>query len=387
MNADSPLSALLNARVLTASGFESGRAVLVAAGKILDVVDASDARVAGASKHDLAGASLVPGFIDTQVNGGGGVLFNDAPTVETIRRIASAHRRFGTTGMLPTLISDDVDVMRRAIAAVDEAIATDVPGILGIHLEGPYLATARKGVHDPAKFRVPDAREIELAGSLRGGRTLLTVAPESIGTDAVRVLAARGVIVAAGHTAATYDEIHAALAAGLRGFTHLYNAMTPLSGREPGVVGAALEDRESWVGVIVDGHHVHPASLRVALAAKPRGKVFLVTDAMPPVGSDSPTFRISGTTATVKDGLLATPDGTLAGSVLDMAQAVRNTVDWLGVPLEEAARMASTYPAEFIGLGDSHGRIAPGYAADLVALDEELRVKATWIGGQMEICA
>jgi len=387
MNADSPLSALLNARVLTANGFESGRAVLVAAGKIVAVVDASDARVAGAHKHDLGGASLVPGFIDTQVNGGGGVLFNDAPTVETIRRIAAAHRRFGTTGMLPTLISDDADVMQRAIAAVDEAVAEDVPGILGIHLEGPYLATARKGVHDPRKFRVPDAREIELAGSLRHGKTLLTVAPESIGADVVRALTARGVIVAAGHTAATYAEIHAALAAGLRGFTHLYNAMTPLSGREPGVVGAALEDRASWCGIIVDGHHVHPASLRVALAAKPRGKVFLVTDAMPPVGSDSPTFRISGTTATVKDGLLATPEGTLAGSVLDMAQAVRNTVEWLGVPLEEAARMASTYPAQFIGLGDSHGRIAPGYAADLVALDAELGVTATWIGGQMEACA
>ena len=387
MNVVSQLSALINAHVLAAQGFESGRAVLVAAGRIVDVVDESDARVRAAQVYDLAGASLVPGFIDTQVNGGGGVLFNDAPTVDTIRRIAVAHRRFGTTGMLPTLISDDVEVMQRAIAAVDEAIAQKVPGVLGIHLEGPYLATARKGVHDPAKFRVPDAREIELVGSLRRGRTLLTVAPETISAEALRALVARGVIVAAGHTAATYAEVRAALAAGLRGFTHLYNAMTPLSGREPGVVGAALEDRTSWCGIIVDGHHVHPASLRVALAAKPRGKVFLVTDAMPPVGSDSPTFRISGTTATVKDGLLATQEGTLAGSVLDMAQAVRNTVDWLGVPLDEAARMASTYPADFIGIGDSHGRIAPGYAADLVALDGDLRVSATWIGGEIEICA
>lgn len=382
MKAVPPLSALINARVLTGQGFLSGHAVLVADGKIVDVVAESDARVRSAQVEDLRGARLVPGFIDTQVNGGGGVLFNDAPNVETIRRIAQAHRRFGTTGMLPTLISDDAEVMRRAIAAVDEAIAQKMPGVLGIHLEGPYLAPARKGVHDAARFRVPDAREIELASSLRRGKTLLTVAPERISADALRELIRRGVVVAAGHTAATYAEMRAALDGGLRGFTHLYNAMTPLTGREPGVVGAALEDRGSWCGVIVDGHHVHPAALRVALAAKPRGKVFLVTDAMPPVGSDSPTFAISGTTATVKDGRLATPAGTLAGSVLDMAQAVRNAVGWLGVPLDEAVRMASTYPADFIGLGATHGRIAPGYAADFVVLDDALQVEATWIGGQ-----
>ncbi len=150
------------------------------------------------------------------------------------------------------------------------------------------------------------------------------------------------------------------------------------------MVGAALDDRDSWCGVIVDGHHVHPAALRVALAAKPRGKIFLVTDAMPPVGSAAPSFRISGQIATARDGLLTTADGTLAGSVLDMAQAVRNTVAWLGVPLDEALRMASTYPADFIGLGASHGRIAPGYTADLVALDDKLQVRATWIGGAVE---
>ena len=377
-------TALVNGRILTDAGFLEGQAVLLENEKIVAVVSDSDPRVRAARIHDLRGGALVPGFIDTQVNGGGGVLFNDEPTVEATRRIAQAHRRFGTTGLLPTLISDDVDVMHRAIAAVDEAIAQNVPGILGIHLEGPYLAPARKGVHDPAKFRVPDVRDVELASSLRQGKTLLTVAPERISIEVLDGLVARGVIVAAGHTAASYAEVRAALEHGLRGFTHLFNAMSPLTGREPGAVGAALEDRSSWCGVIVDGHHVHAGALRVALAAKPRGKIFLVTDAMPPVGSDSATFSISGTTATVKDGLLATPQGTLAGSVLDMAQAVRNSVEWLGVTLDEAARMASTYPAQFIGLGASHGRIAAGYAADLVALDDELRVRATWIGGQME---
>ncbi|MBS0590620.1 MAG: N-acetylglucosamine-6-phosphate deacetylase [Proteobacteria bacterium] len=377
-------TALVNAEVLIEQGFRKGLAVLLDDGRIVDVVADVDARARSANVRDLRGAKLVPGFIDTQVNGGGGVLFNDEPTVGAVRRIAQAHRRFGTTGMLPTLISDDADIMRRAIVAVDEAIAQGVPGILGIHLEGPYLAAARKGVHDAGKFRVPDAGEVAMAASLHHGKTLLTLAPDCVPSATIRDFIARGIVVAAGHTAASYDQMRAALDLGVRGFTHLYNAMTPLNGREPGVVGAALDDAESWCGVIVDGHHVHPASLRIALDAKRRGKIVLVTDAMPPVGSDSPSFRINGQIATARDGLLTVPDGTLAGSVLDMAQAVRNTVAWLGVPLDEAVRMASTYPAEFIGFGATHGRIAPGYAADFVALDEDLQVAATWIGGVVE---
>jgi N-acetylglucosamine-6-phosphate deacetylase len=303
------------------------------------------------------------------------VLFNDDPSVETIRRIGAAHRRFGTTGFLPTLISDDADVMRAAIDAVDAAIEERVPGVLGIHLEGPYLAAARRGVHDATKFRVPDACEIDLVSSLRKGRTVLTLAPECVSTDALRELAARGVLVCAGHTAATFAEMHAALDAGLRGFTHLFNAMSPLTSREPGAVGAALDDAQSWCGIVVDGHHVHPASLRIALAAKPLGKMFLVTDAMPPVGAGSDTFMLGGVTVTCRNGRCETPDGVLAGSMLDMAGAVRNAVASLGVTLDETARMASTYPADFLGLEPTHGRIAPGCRAEFVVMDDALRVR------------
>jgi N-acetylglucosamine-6-phosphate deacetylase len=374
------VSAFVNARVLTAEGFRDDVAVLVENGIVAAVVAADDARVRDAEIYDLDGGFLLPGFIDCQVNGGGGVLFNDAPTVETIRRIGAAHRRFGTTGFLPTLISDDVDVMRRAIAAVDAAIAEGVPGVLGIHLEGPYLAAARRGVHEAAKFRVPDAAEIELVSSLRNGRTVLTIAPECVALDAIQEFVRRGVIISAGHTAATYSQMRAALDAGVRGFTHLYNAMSPLTSREPGVVGAALEDAASWCGVVVDGHHVHPASLRVALAAKPRGKIFLVTDAMPPVGADTDTYVLGGVTITCRDGRCETPDGVLAGSALDMASALRNTVQSLEVPLDEAARMASTYPAEFLGIARTHGGIAPGMRADFVELRDDLVVRRTWIG-------
>ena len=377
-------TALVNGRVLLDEGFRDDVAVLLSAGRVQAVVEAGDARVRDAARVDLAGGSLLPGFIDAQVNGGGGVLLNNTPTVEGIRAIAAAHRRHGTTGLLPTLISDRADTMREAIGAVRDAIARGVPGVLGIHLEGPYLAAERKGTHDPSVFRVPDAGELELVTSLSGGVTLVTLAPEQVPPDAIRALVARGAIVAAGHTAASHAQVRAGLEAGVRGFTHLYNAMSPLTAREPGVVGAALEDRDSWCGLIVDGVHVHPASLRVALAAKPRGKLFLVTDAMPMVGADRPSFELYGETITAVDGVVRNAAGALAGSALDMASAVRNCVRLLDLPLAEAARMASRYPAEFLGLAATRGRIAAGMDADLVLLDDALEVRATWIGGDME---
>ena len=379
-----PETALVNGRIVGDDGIRGGAAVVLAGDRIAAVLPAHDPRVAAATRVDLDGGLLAPGFIDVQVNGGGGVLLNNTPTAEGVRAIARAHRRFGTTGLLPTLISDRVGVMREAIDAVREAIDARVPGVLGIHLEGPYLAPSRRGTHDARVFRVPDADEIALATSLGNGVILVTLAPEQVPVATIRALVARGAIVAAGHTAASWREARAGLEAGIRGFTHLYNAMSPLQGREPGVVGAALEDPHSWCGIIVDGVHAHPASLRVALAAKPRGKLLLVTDAMPMVGADSPSFELYGETITAVDGVVRNASGALAGSALDMASAVRNSVRLLGVPLEEAVRMASRYPAEFLGIGDRFGRIAPGYAADLVLLDDTLGVRATWIGGQHE---
>ena len=367
-----------NGHVLTERGFERDACVVVEEGFIVAVLHGEPP---AGDAIDLGGGYLVPGFIDAQVNGGGGVLFNNDTSVEAIAAIGRAHRRFGTTGFLPTLISDDAEVMQRAIAATRDAIEQGVPGVLGIHLEGPYLAPASKGTHDDTKFRVPDADELAMATSLDNGISLLTLAPECVPAEAIRAIVERGGIVAAGHTAGSYDEIRAGIDAGITGFTHLYNAMTPLQGREPGAVGAALEDDDCWCGVIVDGVHVHPASLRIALKAKPRGKVFLVTDAMPMVGADDPSFDLYGETITAVDGVVRNAAGALAGSALDMASAVRNSVQLLGLPLEEACRMAAQYPAEFLGIGGTHGRIAPGYRADLVLLDGGVRVLRSWIGG------
>jgi N-acetylglucosamine-6-phosphate deacetylase len=376
-------TALINARVLAAQGWRDDVAVIVEGERIRGLAGTRDIPV-DIRTHDLSGRMLLPGFIDCQVNGGGGILFNNVATVEGIRAIGAAHRRFGTTGFLPTLISDTIDTMRTAIAAADAAIAEAVPGVLGVHLEGPFISRERKGVHAEKFLHAPDADELRVAESLQRGKTLLTVAPECMAPDAIRNLVAAGVIVAAGHTNADYATVRAALDAGVRGFTHLFNAMSPLTSRAPGVVGAALDDPDSWCGVIVDGHHVHAASLRIALRAKPRGKLFLVTDAMPPVGAGNPAFVLDGETITARDGICQTAAGTLAGSALSMIDALRNTVEMLGVPLEEAARMASTYPADFLGLGATHGRIEAGFRADFTVVDRDLRLTETWIGGAVQ---
>jgi len=375
------VTALVNARVLTDHGPQDGLAVLVRGDRIEAIVRADDARVTAAQRHDLTGRLLLPGFIDVQVNGGGGVLFNAEPTVDALATMGAAHRKFGTSGFLPTLITDTADVMRKALDAVDTAIEQGVPGVLGIHLEGPFLATARKGIHDASLFRLPDADDIAAITRNRRGVVMLTLAVEEVPLDTIRQLSEAGVLVVAGHTAASYDATRAALDAGVCGFTHLYNAMTPLGSREPGVVGAALDDPYSWCGLIVDGHHVHPAALRVAIAAKARGKSVLVTDAMPPVGADSSEYILNGQTIIARDGICQSDTGVLAGSALDMATGVRNLVNMVGLPLAEASRMASAYPAAWLGLDRTHGRLVAGQRADFAVMDEGLVVSETWIGG------
>jgi N-acetylglucosamine-6-phosphate deacetylase len=373
--------ALVNGRLLLDEGIVSDRAVLLEGRRIVGVVAADDPRC-NRSRHDLRGDLLLPGFVDTQVNGGGGVLFNAEPTVEAIDEIGRAHRRFGTTGFLPTLISDDLDVVARAISAVREAIGRGIPGVLGIHIEGPFLNVARKGVHDPAKIRGLDEGAIDLLTSLVNGRTLVTLAPEMTTPDIIARLTSAGVVVSAGHTNATYEQIRTALRHGLTGFTHLFNAMSQLTGRAPGVVGAALEDARSWCGIIVDGYHVDPAVLRIALRCRPHDRFMLVTDAMPSVGAAEKSFSLQGRTISLAHGVLVDENGTLAGADIDMAHTVRNAIDLLELDLPTAVRMASRYPAEFLGLGAELGRIARGYRANLVLVDEQLNVVESWIDGE-----
>ncbi len=346
--------ALVNGQILTDAGLVEDKVVLIEGDRIRDVV-ARDARWSADREHDLAGRLLTPGFIDTQVNGGGGVLFNDDPSVESIIEIGRAHRRFGTVGFLPTLISDDLHVVSDAIHAVQAAIERGVPGVLGIHIEGPYLNAERKGVHDASKLRWLDEDALGLLTSLKGGKTLVTLAPERTTPHLIQKLTKAGVIVSAGHTNATYEQVKEALAHGLSGFTHLFNAMSQLTSREPGVVGAALDDPNSWCGIILDGHHVDPVVLRIAMRSKrrpagptptgfPTGRFMLVTDAMPSVGAPSKAFTLQGRPISVADNMCIDEDGRLAGSDIDMATAVRNAPEMLEVDLARGCAHGEPVP-------------------------------------------
>lgn len=326
------------------------------------------------------GAWLAPGFIDAQVNGGGDVLFNDDPTPKGIAAIVAAHRRFGTTALLPTLITDSDAKMRVARDAVEAAMARE-PGVLGIHFEGPFLSPEKPGVHNRDKLRPPDFWHRELLTGFPGAVTLVTLAPECVPEGFIHSLADMGVRVSLGHSMATYEQTKQAIADGLTGFTHLFNAMRPLTAREPGPITAALEAPGCWYGLIVDGFHVAPAVLRFALRGA--GMPMLVTDAMPSVGGTKSSFTLYGREIIVEGERCATKDGTLAGSAISMATAVRNCVKLLGVPLVEALRFASRAPAEFLGVGDRLGRIAPTYRADMVAFDpNSLRIFGTWVEGE-----
>ena len=361
----------------------TGHALLMDGESIAAIVTENAAPAEVDSVVDLAGHLLAPGLVDLQVNGGGGVLFNDAPTVDALKTMLAAHRPFGTTAMLPTLITDEANIMQRGIAAVAAVISEGIRGIAGIHLEGPHLSSAFRGVHNADNMRALDDDAFATLASLQTGVTLVTVAPETLSTSTIRKLADAGLIVFGGHSAATYEETMAALDAGLTGFTHLFNAMTPLTSRAPGMVGAALDDADSYFGIIADGYHVHPASLRLAIRVKAQGKAILVTDALSSVGAEVKTFEMAGQTIRADGGRCVTADGTLAGSDIGLIDAVRNACDFGGVDRYEALRMASRYPAQAVGLGDSLGSATPGYQASLIELDDGLNVVRSWIAGDL----
>lgn len=372
---------LVNGRVLVGDRFEEGVVVEIDGGLITAV--GRPASASADDEVDLGGAVLAPGFLDTQVNGGGGALFNADPSVDCIATIGAAHRRFGTTGFLPTLISDDLEIVDRGIDAVEAAIAQGVPGVLGIHIEGPFLSPRRHGIHDASKFRILDPGVVKRLTRLRGGRTLITLAPERTTPEIIGGLVEAGAIVSAGHTDADYATMRQAFGAGVTGVTHLFNAMSPMLNRAPGVVGAALEDLLAWCGLIVDGHHVSPPVLKLALRCRPLERFMLVTDAMSSVGVDTDHFYLQGRRISVENGICRDEHGVLAGSGLDMSQAVRNAIGLLDLSLEQALAMASRSPAAFLGQADRRGRIAPGYRADLVTLAADLTVRQTWINGAL----
>ncbi|URQ85098.1 N-acetylglucosamine-6-phosphate deacetylase [Pseudoalteromonas sp. SCSIO 43088] len=325
---------------------------------------------------------VAPGLIDVQVNGGGGAFFNAEQTPDCLDRIAKAHGQFGSTAIMPTLITDKVEVMAKAADATAQAIAEGVPGVMGVHFEGPHLSLGKKGTHSEQFIRPITEQEFAIYARQDLGIKMVTLAPENVSADDIARLVECGVKVSIGHTNADFATTNAALAAGADGFTHLFNAMSAFTSREPGVVGAAFWDDNSWCGLIVDGHHVHPSSAKLAIRSKQRGKIMLVTDAMPPVGTDDMEFDFFDGRKVIRTGdRLNSTTGELAGSVLDMASAVRNTVNTLDVSLAESLRMASLYPAQYLGL-HKKGRLLSGFDADFVVLDAQQNVQATFIAGK-----
>jgi N-acetylglucosamine-6-phosphate deacetylase len=371
------VTALLPDRIFDGSRWHEGAALRIRGGR----VEAVAAPEAG-DRVERLGGWLVPGFVDLQVNGGGGALLNNDCTPEGIARICAAHAAGGTTAILVTLITDRPEATPAAIAAVEAARAAGQPGLLGLHLEGPHLSVARKGTHDPALIRPMTDADLAVVAAAPGrvGHLVTTVAPESVSADQVRALAAAGVVVSLGHTDADAATARRHVEAGARMVTHLFNAMSQLGHRAPGVVGVALDDPRLASGLIADGFHVDPVSMGVALRAV-RGRLFLVTDAMSTIGTDLPGFTLNGRQVYRRGGRLTLADGTLAGADIDMISSVRFVVERLGLPLDEALRMAALYPAEAVG-ATTRGALGPGTEADAVLLTPALEVAGTWIGGR-----
>ncbi len=372
--------ALTGARVFDGQKLQDGMAVIVDGTVITQILPASKLP-RGIVIQDLGGGLLTAGFIDVQVNGGGGALMNDNPTIETVQRIAESHRKFGTTGLLPTVITDDQHVIDQAVVAVQHAISNRIPGVLGIHMEGPFLDSARKGAH-PAQFiRVMTEADVQRIAAMACGCVMLTLAPNKVSPRLISALSQRGVLISLGHAEATEVEVQQALDAGARAFTHVFNAMSQLNGRQPGMVGSCLADRESYCGVIVDGLHVDDVALKVLFAAKAKDRIMLITDAMSAAAGGPDRFELQGRTAQRVGNRLQLEDGTLAGSIVTMDEAVRRSLQ-LGVGLEDALRMASLVPAHFLRKQNELGRIAEGFSASMVHLSDDLHVNKTWIDGQ-----
>lgn len=371
-------------RIFDGEAWHENAALIVDGANVAQIFPAAELPVKF-DRIDLKDGFLAPGFVDLQVNGGGGVMFNDRRDAEAIRTICAAHARFGTTALLATLITDTPEITAEAIAAGAEAARQEIPGFLGLHLEGPHLSVARKGAHDPKLIRPMEDADLAALVAARANVPVLltTVATESVSPAQIEALTKAGLIVSLGHTDASFRDASAAADAGAAMATHLFNAMSQLGNREPGMVGAALHDGRIHAGLIADGIHVATETIAVALKAKNGpGRIFLVTDAMSPIGTDLTSFTLNGRTILRRDGRLTLEDGTLAGADLDMISAVRFMHETIGLGFEEALRMATVYPARAVGVQGRYGRLGSGSRADFIHLSNALTLHSAWIGGE-----
>ncbi|MFC4701252.1 N-acetylglucosamine-6-phosphate deacetylase [Glaciecola siphonariae] len=366
-------------KLLTNEGWRHNQVLCIEQGLIAAIEEADQHNLSHvASSHDV----LVPGFIDIQVNGGGDVLFNETPNASALKHMFSAHQQFGTAAMLPTLITDNIEKMQSAADAISDVRTTMASAIVGVHFEGPWLNTTKKGVHKADFIRTPVDAELAILRRSDLGKVMVTLAPENVPVEIIRQMCDDGIIVFLGHSNATAAQVEAALDAGAIGFTHLYNAMSPMQSRAPGMVGAALSAQHAYAGLIVDGYHVEPTCCHVAYLAKGKDKLILVTDAMALAASSNTDVAFFDTSIHKHKGKLSTPDGTLAGSCLTMIDAVKNACTACQIALEQSIYMASETPAKLLGLEASHGAIKVGAFAHLLALDEANNITHIWHNGK-----
>ncbi|MFB4413595.1 MULTISPECIES: N-acetylglucosamine-6-phosphate deacetylase [Pantoea] len=374
--------ALVNGRIYSGHEVLDNHAVVVADGLIARVCP-RESLPANIEQRDMAGAMIAPGFIDLQLNGCGGVQFNDsldALSIETLETMQRANEKSGCTSFLPTLITSSDALMTRAIETMRAYLQKHQHQALGLHLEGPWLSKAKKGTHDPALIRLPDAAMVQYLCDNADVITKVTLAPENAGSEVIRQLTDAGIIVSAGHSNATYEEAKAGFSAGVRFATHLYNAMPTFAGREPGLIGALFDSPDVYCGIIADGLHVHYANVRNAKRIK-GDKLVLVTDATAPAGADISEFIFAGKTIYYRDGLCVDENGTLSGSALTMIEAVQNSVEHVGIALDEALRMASLYPARAMGVERQLGSIEAGKIANLTVFTRDFKIIKTFVNG------
>jgi len=382
------LYAVTGARIFNGIEFIFDHTVVIENQRIKKICP-TDALPIDITRYKFPDCTITSGLIDIQVNGGGGLLFNNQPDCDALSIISAGHRRHGTTSILPTLISDTSQCQAEAIAAVVQAQNAGLYGIAGLHLEGPFFSKTKRGAHLEEFIRPLSASDIEQLLAVKqnqiNGPLLLTLAPEACGDGQIRTLVDGGIKVWLGHSNASYQKACFALDEGAQGFTHLFNAMSSIAARDPGMVGAALDSATSYCGIIMDGHHVHPNNFELSLQQKSKGQLLLVSDSMATIGSQQQSFDLYGETLTVNDGKLVNEDGRLAGSAISLMDAVRYCVLNTSLELDEALRMASTYPAHCLGLEKELGYLKPRMRADLAIFDQDFKVHASCLAGKLEM--
>ena len=373
--------ALKGACIFSGKDFLDNKALLFEDDNIIDILDdsiiPSDFEI-----QSLNGGILSPGFIDLQVNGGGGKLFNNSPDKESLNTIISAHQYFGTTSIMPTVISDSLNVLQQCTDTISKEINKN-KSLLGIHIEGPFFNVKYRGVHQKQYINTINTTYMNLFETLDQFPVMLTLAPECISIKQLKNLKSLGFKILAGHTDANYDQLEEAIKYGLDGFTHLFNAMGQISAREPGVVGSALDFDQTWASIIVDLHHVHPSLIKLSYKQKPEGKLFFVSDSMATINHGEPSFELYDEVVSESKGRIINAEGKLAGSSITQIDAIKNAYQKCNIPLESAISMATLYTAEYLGISDYLGQIKKGFRADLVHFNSDFKIQNVWVEGNL----